>query len=119
MSRIQAMSSALGLMLLAGCANSGYAVRPLPKILSDNVGQPVARLQEAFGEPRRIDSSPNRQLYFWFVASAPDGAPTGFHGCEMEVAVDPRSQRVLGVSLSNVGWSRCADIARRIRVASN
>ena len=114
-----ALGLAAGLIALAGCASSAYVVRPLPKILADNVGQPVARLQEAFGEPRKIDATPTGSVYFWFVAETPAGAPLGFHGCEMEVAVDARSQRVLGVSLANVGWSKCADIARRIRVAAN
>ena len=36
-------------------SSSGYAVRPVPRIAADNVGKPVSRLQEAFGEPRKID----------------------------------------------------------------
>jgi hypothetical protein len=36
----------------------------------------------------------------------------------MEVSVDPNSQRVLGYSLSNIGWSSCSDVERRIRIAS-
>jgi hypothetical protein len=35
----------------------------------------------------------------------------------MEVTVDPRSHQVLGYSLSNIGWSNCRDVERRIRVA--
>ena len=107
------------LAALAACSGSGYAVRPVPRILSDNVGQPVSVLRDAFGEPRKIDTAPTKLVYVWFIAQAPAGAPQGFHGCQMEVTVDPRSQRVLGVSLSNVGWTKCAEIDRRIRVASN
>ena len=35
----------------------------------------------------------------------------------MEVTVDARSQRILGYSLSNIGWAVCRDVQRRIRVA--
>jgi hypothetical protein len=35
----------------------------------------------------------------------------------MEVTVDARSQRVLGYSLSNIGWSNCREVERKIRVA--
>lgn len=114
-----ARALAAGLIALAGCASSPYVVRPLPRILADNVGQPVTRLQEEFGEPRKINATPTGLVYFWFVAETPAGAPVGLHGCEIEVAVDARSQRVLGVSLANVGWSKCGAIARRIRVAAN
>lgn len=103
----------------AACSGSGYAVRPVPRILSDNVGQPVQVLQDAFGEPRKIETGPTKLVYIWFIAQAPAGAPLGFHGCQMEVTVDPRSQRVLGVALSNVGWAKCAEIDRKIRVAAN
>jgi hypothetical protein len=106
-----------GVLLLAGC-HSGYAVRPVPRIAADNVGKPVGRLQEAFGEPRKIDATPTKLIYVWFLPSAPAGAPNGFHGCEMEVTVDASSKRVLGYSLSNVGWSKCREVERRIRVAS-
>jgi hypothetical protein len=112
-------TAALGLALdLAGCASSGYAVRPVPQIVAENVGQPVGRLQEAFGEPRKIDTSAANPVYVWFLPESPGGAPSGFHGCEMEVTVDGRSQRILGYSLSNIGWSKCRDIERRIRVAA-
>ena len=89
----------------------GYAVRPVPRIAADNVGKPVSRLQEAFGEPRKIDSTPTKVIYVWFLPQKPkDGSPSGFHGCEMEVTVDARSQRVLGYSLSNIGWSTCSEV---------
>jgi hypothetical protein len=107
----------LGFLALAGCGHSGYAVRSVPSIAADNVGKPVSRLQEAFGEPRKIDQTATKWVYVWFIAQKPDGAPTGFHGCEMEVTVDARSQRVLGYSLSNIGWSNCRQVERRIRVA--
>ena len=81
------------------------------------MGQPVSRLQEAFGEPRKIDSTATKLVYVWFLPEKPAGAPTGFHGCEMEVTVDARSKHILGYSLSNIGWSKCHDVERRIRVA--
>jgi hypothetical protein len=31
--------------------------------------------------------------------------------------VDPRSEHVLGYSLSNIGWAKCPDIERKIRIA--
>jgi hypothetical protein len=105
-------------LLLAACAGSGFAIRPVAEIAADNVGRPVDRLQEAFGEPRKIERAAVNPIYVWFFAQAPDGAPAGLHGCEMEVTVDARSQRVLGYSLSNIGWSRCHDVERRIRVAA-
>jgi len=101
--------------LLAGCAGSGYAVRAVPRIAADNVGKPVTRLQEAFGEPRKVDTTPTKLVYVWFLAQKPDGAPAGFHGCELEVTVDPRSQQVLGYSLDDIGWTKCSDVRRRIR----
>jgi len=117
MSRIIAAAVGLGLVALAGCGHSAYAVRPVPRIAADSVGKPVGRLQEAFGEPRKIDTTPTRLVYVWFLPEKVAGAPTGFHGCEMEVTVDPRSLRVLGYSLSNLGWSKCPQVERRIRVA--
>jgi hypothetical protein len=105
-------------LAVAACGHSGYAVRPLPRIASENVGQPVSRLQEAFGEPRKVDASPTRLVYVWFIAAPPPGAPVGFHGCELEVTVEPRSQHVLGYSLSNVGWAKCGDIERRVRIVA-
>jgi hypothetical protein len=36
----------------------------------------------------------------------------------MEVSVDPNSQQVLGYSLSNIGWTSCSEVERRILVAS-
>jgi hypothetical protein len=117
MLRVSAAAIVLGVLTLAACGNSGYAVRPVPRIAADNVGKPVSRLQEAFGEPRKIDQTSTKWVYVWFLPETPAGAPTGFHGCEMEVTVDARSQRVLGYSLSNIGWSNCHEVQRRIRVA--
>ena len=117
MLRSAVVSTALGFFALAGCGHSGYAVRTVPSIAADNVGKPVRILQEAFGEPRKIDQSATKWVYVWFIPQKPEGAPTGFHGCEMEVTVDARSQRVLGYSLSNIGWSNCGQTTRRIRVA--
>jgi hypothetical protein len=109
---------ASSLCLLAACSGSGYAVRPVPRIAADNVGWPVGRLQEAFGEPRKVDTTPTKLIYVWFIAQAPAGAPVGFHGCELEVTVEPKSQHVLGYSLSNIGWAKCGEIQRRVRVAA-
>ncbi len=117
MFRAAALSIALGILTLAGCGHSAYAVRSVPSIAADNVGKPVSRLQEAFGEPRKVDQTSTKWVYVWFLPQKPPGAPTGFHGCEMEVTVDARSQRVLGYSLSNIGWSNCSYVERRIRVA--
>ena len=117
MLRGAAFSMAIAVLTLAGCGHSGYAVRPVSRIAADNVGKPVSRLQEAFGEPRKIDQTSTKWVYVWFLPEKPAGAPTGFHGCEMEVTVDARSQHVLGYSLSNIGWSNCREVERRIRVA--
>jgi hypothetical protein len=117
MFRVTSLGVALGFVTLAGCGHSGYAVRSVPSIAADNVGKPVSRLQDVFGEPRKIDQTSTKWVYVWFLPQKPAGAPTGFHGCEMEVTVDARSQRVLGFSLSNIGWSNCHDVERRIRVA--
>jgi hypothetical protein len=118
MLRLTASALLVGTMALAGCGGSGYAVRPVPRIAADNVGKPVSVLQEAFGEPRKIDKTPTKLVYVWYLPQKPkEGAPTGFQGCEMEVTVDARSQRVLGYSLSNIGYSVCRDVQRRIRVA--
>jgi hypothetical protein len=110
---------ALGVLTLSACGSPEFAVRPVPRIAADSVGQPIERLQEAFGDPRKIDKTPTKLLYVWFIAQSPAGAPTGFHGCEMEVSVDARSQRILGYSLSNIGWSKCGDIARKVRLAQS
>ena len=89
-----------GAAVLAGCSGSGYAVRPVPRIAADTVGKPVSVLQEAFGEPRKVDKTSTKMVYVWFLPQKPkEGAPSGFQGCEMEVTVDARSQRVLGYSL--------------------
>jgi hypothetical protein len=113
-----AVAVAAGLAL-AACGHSSYAVRPIPRIASDNVGKSVSGLQEAFGPPRKIDTAPTKLVYVWFVEQAPPGAPAGFHGCELEVTVDPRSEHVLGYSLSNIGWAKCSDIARKVHVAEH
>jgi hypothetical protein len=112
-----AFSIAIAVLTLAGCSHSAYAVRSVSSIAADNVGKPVSRLQEAFGDPRKIDQTSTKWVYVWFLPEKPAGAPTGFHGCEMEVTVDARSQHVLGYSLSNIGWSNCREVERRIRVA--
>ncbi len=117
MLRVAAVAVSFGISIMAGCAHSNYAVRTVPSIAADNVGKSVSRLEEVFGEPRKVDQTPTKWLYVWFLPQQPPGAPAGFHGCEMEVTVDPRSQRVLGYSLSNIGWSNCRQIERRIRVA--
>jgi hypothetical protein len=103
--------------MLAACGPSGFVVRPIPRIAADNVGKPVSRLQEAFGPPRKIDTTPTKLVYVWFMEQTPPGAPVGFHGCEMEVTVDARTEHVLGYSLSNIGWARCPDVQRKIRIA--
>jgi hypothetical protein len=118
MSRPTAAVTAIAMLTLAGCGGSGYAVRPVPRIVADNVGKPVSVLQEAFGAPRKIDTTPTKLVYVWFLPQKPkDESPSGFQGCEMEVTVDPRSQHILGYSLSNIGWSTCQDVQRKIRVA--
>ncbi len=96
--------------------SSAYAVRPVPRIAADNVGKPVSRLQEAFGQPRKIDRRRRSRSTCGSCAKAGRRA-AGFHGCEMEVTVDARSQHVLGYSLSNIGWSKCREVERQIRVA--
>ncbi len=103
---------------LAACGSSGYALRPVPRILAEAVGGPVSRLQETLGEPRKIDATSTRDVYVWFLARASTAAATGFHGCELEVTVDPRSQRVLGYSQSNIGGSSCGEFQRRVRLAA-
>jgi hypothetical protein len=118
MLRFTSAACVASMAVLAACSGSGYAVRPVPRIAADTVGKPVSVLQEAFGEPRKIDKSSSKLVYVWFLPQKPkEGAPSGFQGCEMEVTVDARSQRVLGYSLSNIGYSACRDVQRRIRVA--
>jgi hypothetical protein len=118
MSRGSTISALLAAAVaLAGCHHATFAVRPIPRIAADSVGKPVSRLQEAFGKPRKIDTTPTKEVYVWFVQQKPDGAPAGFHGCEMEVTVDARSEHVLGYSLSNIGWSKCGEVERKIRIA--
>ncbi len=55
MLRLVASAPFCVMVMLAGCGGSGYAVRPVPRIAADNVGKPVSVLQEAFGEPRKVD----------------------------------------------------------------
>ena len=118
MLRLTTVSWLCGALVLLGCSGSGYVVRPVPRIAADTVGKPVSVLQEAFGEPRKVEKTSTKMVYVWFLAQKPkEGAPSGFQGCEMEVTVDARSQRVLGYSLSNIGFSTCGDVQRRIRVA--
>ena len=111
------MAMVLAVLSVAACSHSGYAVRTVPSIAAANVGKPVSRLQEAFGDPRKVDQASTKWTYVWFLPEKPSGAPVGFHGCEMEVSVDPRSQRILGYSLSNIGWAKCGEVERKIRVA--
>ena len=117
MPRLTLLSAVLAVSTLVGCAHSAYVARPVSRIAADNVGKPVSRLQEALGEPRKIDEASSKWVYVWFLAQTPAGAPAGFHGCEIEVTVDARSQRILGYSLSNIGWSSCREVERKIRVA--
>ncbi len=117
MARVLAAAVCAGVVGLAACGHSAYAVRPVSRIAADNVGKPVARLQEALGAPRKVETTATTLVYVWFIADKPAGAPIGFHGCEMEVSVDPRSQHVLGYSLSNIGWTKCREVERKIRVA--
>jgi hypothetical protein len=115
---LRVIAALLVVSAISAACSSAYAVRPVPRIAADNVGKSVSRLQEAFGEPRKIESTASKQVYVWFLPQKPhDGSPSGFQGCEMEVSVDPRSQHVLGYSLSNIGWVTCKDVERRIRVA--
>ncbi|HEY2685561.1 MAG TPA: hypothetical protein VGI93_18765 [Steroidobacteraceae bacterium] len=114
---LRALTVSSALVVVAACSN-GYAVRPVPRIAAESVGKPVSRLQEAFGEPRKVDTTSTRLVYVWFLPQKPkDGSPSGFQGCELEATVEPRSQHVIGYSLSNIGWSNCRDVERRIRVA--
>src|SRR5258708_39855751 len=116
MLRVAAAAFAIGVLLLAACGQSAFAVRPIPRIAADNVGKPVSRLQEAFGAPRKIDTTPTKLVYVWFMEQTPPGAPAGFHGCEMEVTVDARTQHVLGYSLSNIGWAQGPDVQRQLHI---
>lgn len=102
---------------LAACSHGGYALRPVPRIAAEEVGQPVADLERSFGLPRKVDATSTKLVYVWFLEQVPAGAPPGLHGCEMEVAVDPRTRHVLGYSLSNIGWAKCGEVQRTIRVA--
>lgn len=118
MSRVPGSALGTAVLALAACHSSAYAVRPIPSIAADSVGKPVGRLQDAFGQPRKIDVTATKEVYVWFLEQTPVGAPAGFHGCEMEVTVDARSQHVLGYSLSNIGWAKCGQVERKIRIAA-
>ena len=78
-------------------------------------GNPSADWRTPSGPPRKIDTAPTKLIYVWFLEQIPAGAPAGFHGCELEVTVDPRSDHVLGYSLSNIGWTKCPEIERKVR----
>ena len=93
MSRIFRCALGVAVLAFAGCQSSGYAVRPVSRIAADSVGKPVSRLEDAFGQPRKIETTPTKQIYVWFFAETPAGAPVGFHGCEMEVTVDAHSEQ--------------------------
>ncbi|HWJ36542.1 MAG TPA: hypothetical protein VNR70_14845 [Steroidobacteraceae bacterium] len=116
MLRSAAAAVAMAGLALAACGHSGYAIRPVPRIAADHVGKPVRELQEAFGAPRKIETTPTKLVYVWFLEQTPAGAPAGFHGCEMEVSVDPRSEHILGYSQSNIGWAKCSEIVRKTHV---
>ena len=73
MSRLLRFALGFAVLALAGCQSSGYAVRPVPRIAADSVGKPVSRLKEELGEPRKIDSTPTRQIYVWFLAAVARG----------------------------------------------
>ena len=60
-----------GAAVLIGCSGSGYAVRPVPRIAADTVGKPVSVLQEAFGEPRKVDKTSTKMVYVWFLPQKP------------------------------------------------
>jgi hypothetical protein len=95
-----ALRRVFAFLAIAACAlvacSSGFAVRP-----------------------RKVDATSTKLIYVWFIAQAPAGAPAGFHGCEVEVTVEPHSQQVLGYSLSNIGWAKCGEIARKVRVVAS
>jgi hypothetical protein len=98
-----------GAVVLAGCGGSGYVVRPVPRIAADTVGKPVSVLQEAFGEPRKIDKTSTKLVYVWFLPQKPkEGAPSGFQGCEMEVTVDAARFRLFVVEHRILDLRRCA-----------
>jgi len=81
-------------------------------------GQAVSVLQEAFGEPRKIDKTSTKLVYVWFLPQKPkEGAPSDSRAARWKSPSMHARQRVLGYSLSNIGWSACRDVQRRIRVA--
>jgi hypothetical protein len=116
MPRVAAASLVLAGTVLAACGHSEYAVRSMPQVAAGSVGKPVQRLQEILGEPRKVDTGPTKLNYVWFLPEVPAGAPQGLHGCEIEVTVDPRSDHILGFTLSNIGWGDCTEIRRKVRV---
>jgi hypothetical protein len=106
----------VGACALCGC-DAGYEVRPVPRIFADQVGQPIKELIELFGEPRKVDTTATRQLYVWYLPQKPsEGSPSGFNGCEVEVSVDARSSLVLGFSQTNLGYTTCAEVLRKVHV---
>src|SRR5258706_5513326 len=98
MLRVAAAAIAMAVLFLAACAQSGFAVRPIPRIAADNVGKPVSRLQEAFGPPRKIDTTPTKLVYVWFMEQTQPGATVGFNGCDIAVTYDARTHLVLRYS---------------------
>lgn len=119
MLRMAASSLAFVTLVIGACGESEYAVRSIPRIAADTVGKPVKRLQEAFGPTRKIDTTPTKLVYVWFLPESVPGAPRGFNGCELEVTVDRLSEHVLGYSAGNIGWGRCTELERKIRVAED
>lgn len=71
MSRVFASALGIAVLALAACHGSGYAVRPIPRIAADSVGKPVSRLREAFGEPRKIESTPTKEVFSLVPAANP------------------------------------------------
>jgi len=113
MSRIALFGLALAALGLAACGHFW----PMPSVRYEHrrrqcrkAGQSIAG---AFGEPRKIDQNLDEVGVRVVFAAEAAGAPAGFHGCEMEVTVDARSQTVLGYSLSNIGWSNCGEVERK------
>ena len=102
--------------VLSACSGH-YVVRPVPRILARQVNEPVSELVTIFGEPRKVDTTPTKFIYVWFLPQKPSNAsPSGFNGCEVEVTVDARSRRVLGYSQSNLNFGACRDVRRKVRV---
>jgi hypothetical protein len=91
-----------------------FAVRP-----SADRGRQCRQTNDQLGSlqsARESDTTPPKRVRL-VPGQTPPGAPVGFHGCEMEVTVDARTQHVLGYSLSNIGWAKCPEVQRKIHVA--